>query len=663
MIVQQKFANALVRALSNNGLRHALVCPGSRSTPLALAFENNADVQVHVRLDERSAGFVALGISVITKRPVAVVTTSGTAAAELLPAIVEASLSNIPLIAITADRPHELYDVGASQTIRQSNLFGSYTHYATSWPVPSERDEESWDQLGLRLIAESSKKPGKIGPVHLNVSFDEPLLDKEYNSETQIKKVNDESQTDFDRKVSPSIKVFNFSIGLDSAPLLPSSLEANSVKNEPIFHLKDSDQVRAVADLLKQNVLVVVGGEASNLKLLEELSRFMRWPIFREARSNLFFDENTCIVSHFNLFLKDERIRTALIPDSVILFGNPSSSKELSNFLVDIRNANVPIIRIDPNLEFKDPFKVSSHVIICKENDFIDLLPNVFKDRRYAGTNSEVQTFKERSDDFLHTFENLAFYEKCGEIQKKSSVAIENVLAGSKVLSGPYVGYWISKLAPTDSVIFLSSSMPIRDFEWFSAPRSDLTVLSNRGANGIDGVTSTAIGVATGLKDACKLDSDGELETLSKESKKGLLASERPPVIAIIGDLAFLHDLSALVALKSQEKSQLLIVVIDNNGGGIFSFLKQKEILDEKSFDLLFSTPSRIEIAQVSKSLGYKTLSVESAANFKARFERALKTSVKNQDIVILHVRTSREDDIKVHNEIFEEFRDIIISK
>jgi 2-succinyl-5-enolpyruvyl-6-hydroxy-3-cyclohexene-1-carboxylate synthase len=471
MSVQATFAATLVDEWVAGGVTDAVVCPGSRSTPLALALA--ARLRVHVRLDERSAGFFAIGLSMASGAPTVLCVTSGTAAAELHPAVVEAHQGRVPLIVCTADRPPELHHVGASQTIDQVGLFTTATRWACNPGVPEESQTGSWRPLAARAIAEARDGPLGPGPGQLNLAFREPLIGP------------------------------------------PGPLPAR-----PGPSLVRPGPARAVLDApLEGHGLIIAGAHAtSDPDRLLVLGDRLGWPILADPRSG-------CRLPG-TIAAADAIVRTKPAPpDAVVLLGAPWLSKVLSEYVSSVAADGGRIICVDPWWQWTDPSAVVSEFHHVDADAWID-----------AAMEAAVATDPEWLSEW-RSYESTA------------QSVFERELTGE--LSEPSVARALYRhAAAVGGTIMVSASMPMRDLEWFS-PTLPIApaVVANRGANGIDGVTSTALGLAA--------------------------AGRR--TYALLGDLAFLHDVSGLVNLPDVPCT---FVVLDNGGGGIFSFLPQAGALD-----------------------------------------------------------------------------------
>ncbi len=545
MSVQATFAATLVDEWVNGGVTDAVVCPGSRSTPLALALA--ARLRVHVRLDERSAGFFAIGLSMASGAPTVVCVTSGTAAAELHPAVVEAHQGRVPLIVCTADRPPELHHVGASQTIDQVRLFTTSTRWSCDPGVPEESQEASWRPLAARAVAEARDGPLGPGPVHLNLAFREPLI--------------------------------------GSAGPLPARPGASLIRRHPGVAVLDA--------LLDGRGLIIAGAHAtSNPGRLLLLGERLGWPILADPRSG-------CRLPG-TIAAADTILRTKPpLPDTVVQLGAPWLSKVLSEYVSDVAAGGGRVVCVDPWWQWTDPLAAVSEFHHVGGDEWID-----------AALESAVPT----DPEWLSTWRS---YESVAQ------AVIERALSGE--LSEPSVARALDRhAAAVEGTIMVSASMPMRDLEWFGpALPVPPAVMANRGANGIDGVVSTALGIA---------------------------ASGRR-TFALIGDLAFLHDVSGLVNLPDVPCT---FIVLDNGGGGIFSFLPQAGALEPDRFDLLFGTPPSSDVGNVARGFG---LDVREAAS-APEFDDALAASGSAPAPALIRVKLrGRAENVALHEAINQAVR------
>ncbi len=515
MSVQATFSATLVDEWVLAGITDAVICPGSRSTPIALALAER--LRVHIRLDERSAAFYALGLSMASGRPSIICTTSGTAAAELHPAVVEAHHARVALIVCTADRPPELHDVGASQTIDQVGLFTAATRWTCNPGVPTGGQEATWRPLAARAFAEAQNGPLGPGPVHLNLAFREPLLGEPGPLPER------------------------------AGPRRPAPSTAQPSLDQP---------------LSGRGLIIAGAGASQDRAQLLALGEKLGWPLLADPRSGCRF-EGTIAAA-------DAIARTEPpLPECIVMLGVPWVSKALGEYVAMAGASGARIISVDPWWTWTDP----THVV----GEFHHVDADAWVSTALASaTPCDAQW--------------LSWWQTS---ERRAQQAITQALGDE--LSEPQVARVMARHASlTEATIMVAASMPMRDLEWF-APALPLPplVMANRGANGIDGVVSTALGVAA--------------------------AGKR--TFALMGDLAFLHDVSGLVNLP---EVPCTFVVVDNGGGGIFSFLPQADSLAHTTFEQLFGTPPTSDVGNVGRGFGLDVYDVDTVAELdRALYEDA----------------------------------------
>ncbi len=502
MSVQATFSATLVDEWVGLGVTDAVICPGSRSTPLAVALAER--LRTHVRLDERSAAFFALGLAMATGRPPIICVTSGTAAVELHPAVVEAHHARVPLIVCTADRPPELHGTGAPQTIDQDGLYAGTVRWATAPGVPSTGQEGTWRPLAVRAFTESTDGPKGPGPVHLNLAFREPLTG---------------TAGVLPGRPGPRIVV-------------PGAAAAAIETGEP----------------LGGRGIIVVGGltpEPPQPDRVRALAEGLRWPVMADPRSRSRFVGTIAAA--------DSIVRThPPLPETVVVIGTPWLSKALSEYVSEAAAAGARVVAVDPWRQWADPQRAATEFSFCPAE---------------AWLTAALESASPCDPEWLGSWQLW---------EERAQAAITAVLGSD--LNEPQVARAVHRYAAeSDATLVVSASMPMRDLEWFApAQTSPPRVLANRGVNGIDGVVSTALGVAASSEPGCR-------------------------TVALLGDLAFLHDVSGLVNLPDVPCT---FVVVDNGGGGIFSFLPQAGAIDPGQFERLFGTPPTSDVGAVARGFG-----------------------------------------------------------
>src|SRR5580704_7683729 len=518
--VQATFCATLVDEWIRAGLTDAVVSPGSRSTPLALALAGRAELRVHVRLDERGAGFFAVGLGLATGRPALVVTTSGTAAVELHPSVVEAHHARVPVVVCTADRPPELQGVGAPQMIEQAGLFGPAVRWSAAPGVADDATRATWRPLAARAVAEAVDGPLGAGPVHLNLAFREPLVGR------------------------------------------PGPLPSGDAAGGPVHRRHGGRAAPApdVAGWAGRRGVIVVGAGCGPATGVLGLAEVLGWPVLADPRSG-------CRVPHPNVvaaadaILRSDAARDRLRPDVVVVLGARWASKAVAGFLADAAAEGVQTVAVDPWWRWADPDRTVTDVVTADPGPWVEQV------------RTAVPPVAPWAGEWLRPWQ-LA--------ERAAQDAIDRELTGDR-LTEPGIARRLFRLLPAGALVVVSSSMPVRDVEWYAPPVADPPpVLANRGANGIDGVASTAQGVA---------------------------AAGGGPVVGVLGDLAFLHDVSSLVrpagaAPASGGAASCTLLVVDNRGGGIFNFLPQAGRVETDRFEQLFGTPAAPDVADVARGFG-----------------------------------------------------------
>ncbi len=590
--VQAAFAATLVDEWVRNGVDRAVVCPGSRSTPLVIALAAHPGVELHMRLDERSAGFTALGIGKASGRPAVVVTTSGTAAVELHPAVVEADLGRVALIVCTADRPPELRDVGAPQTIDQTYLFGRSVRWFADPGVPDHATRPFWRSLASRAVAESTRGPSGAGPVHLNLPFREPLLgDPAAGGGVAPGRVD-------------RLPWHTVAVGALQPPpgLIPSLVEEGVLS-------------------ARRRGLILAGADAGRASAVAALAQVLGWPVLADPRSGLRTPERG-VVATADALVRAPRFAREHLPEVVLQLGERWVSRVVTDYWSAAVEAGAAAIVVDPWGRWIDPGREVATFVRADPSLFCDEAARVLAGSAGGGAGGGGDGPDNR---WLDSW--------CG-YEARARTVIASLLGGSGVpadggrpIDEPVLAHRLWSRLPAGATLVVSSSMPVRDLEAYGLPRArPPRVLANRGANGIDGVVSTALGVA--------LAAGG-------------------PTVALVGDLAFLHDASALVRTAELE-ANLTVVVADNAGGGIFSFLPPARSLGDAPFDRLFGTPQSSDPAEVATGFGWPVDDLGPGASLDA-FDNALDRRLAEGGMAVIRVRLpDRSDNVALHDRIID---------
>ena len=549
--VTTAWVRAFIDELARAGVEHVCLAPGSRSTPLVMACAREARIRMWVHLDERCAGFFALGLGKTTRRPAAVITTSGTAAANLFPAVIEASQAGVPLLVLTADRPHTLRGTDANQTIDQSHLYGSFVRESLDAGEPSAGDLRGVRGLACRaVVATWGTDPG---PVHVNFPLAKPLEPVELSAE-QVASLRSADPVGVDGHA-------------DGAPIVPVVEQWGVAPIE--------DEVRAVtAALAGGSRGLIVAGPVSDPDTvgpaIGNLARATGFPVLGDPLSGVRFSEHCTeyAVTAYDLFLQGltprdpsgpdassphAKLREALKPDVVVRIGGAPVSASLLTFLSEL--AHVPQVRITSSHCWKDHLGAASLSVRAEVASFIRAVTYEWS------TAKAPPSWRER----WREIDQAARQAICDFRASETGDALEgDVLAA--VVAG----------VPEGTTLFVSNSMPVRDLDAFGGGGKPLRVYGNRGASGIDGIVSTVAGIAAA--------SDG-----------------RSPIVAVVGDVAFYHDMNGLFAI-AQHRLDIVFVVINNDGGGIFHMLPIRD--REPEFTQYFATPHGLDFRHTADLYG-----------------------------------------------------------
>ncbi|MCH1512532.1 MAG: 2-succinyl-5-enolpyruvyl-6-hydroxy-3-cyclohexene-1-carboxylic-acid synthase [Acidimicrobiales bacterium] len=513
------------------GVADVIISPGSRSTPLALSAQA-VGFHISVHLDERVAGFHALGSAKVTGIPVILICSSGTAAANYHPAVIEANHAQVPMIICTADRPPELRQWGAGQTIDQVGIYKENIRWGWDLPVVSEVDEDVARSTALRAWSMATAHP--LGPVHLNWPLREPLEPS--------------------RELDPP-----------EPTLTLASFPLKKVKGDPLLSNLSRKHERG---------LIVVGPNDYTDEDIEAVLAFSSdsgWPILADPCSQMRGTDKYMkapIITSGEILLASDRFTSELASvDVVVHIGLSATSKAFR--LWQQRYPPDRFVLVSPGTDWADPL----HGV----TDIIHGAPR--------------ETF--RSFEHGRGIESdwCQFWVKYNDLAKETIRT--HVEAGDCELS--FIAQVLSCL-PDKATLVLSNSMIVRDAELaFQESRKDITVISNRGANGIDGVISTAIGAASSAEGPCLL---------------------------LIGDIAAVHDISGLLA-AGRLQSDLVIIVIDNGGGAIFSFLPISQKIDNRTFADLFTVPHGTSLNQIGEAAGLSTATIGSLPEIEQHLDQA----------------------------------------
>lgn len=607
------FCEALFEELACHGVQQICICPGSRSAPLAIAAKNienklqadkaACDFQVSIHLDERSAAFYALGLAKASGRVVALVCTSGTALANFLPAVIEANYACVPLLVLSADRPAELREWGAGQTIDQPKLFGDNVRWFAESPLPEASAVSLRYVRSLAGRGVYSAQSVPCGPVHINFPFREPL---------------DPSVIETERKAL-ALLANTEGRGLGGSSEGKERRECYLRCEESICQ-PDSAALKVLSSQLscEKHGLIVCGNEEAGrvgesfVVQLTKLAKTLKVPVLADPASQVRFSEHLSdeVVAHHQLLLSDERFAEKMQPQWLLFFGAPAVSKSLRLWL--LRHSAVKIILVDAQQRWNNADHLLSQSFSCSAQSFVDVLLSQLEAQQSASDSSWLSGWQQA--------DTLA--ENC--------VAQATGGSAPSVITEAQIGARLPEIVAGSSALFLSSSMPIRDIDTFAPCLAEcLPVFCNRGANGIDGILSTALGVASVVQNDKRFSQNHS--------------------VLLCGDLAFLHDVAGLLAAKRYPVN-LSIVVINNDGGGIFSFLPVARFEQKAYFDELFTCSHglTLENAALLYRLAYhRVLSMADLA-------LQLQQSRLQGGVHLIEVEVDRELSLAHHREIVQ---------
>ena len=536
-------ATVVVDELIRCGLREAVVAPGSRSAPLAMALHSAASagrLRLHVRIDERSAAFLALGLAKASGQPAVVVCTSGTAAAHFHAAVIEADEAGVPLLVLTADRPPELRATGANQTVDQIKLYGNAVRWFCEAGVPEDRPGQVpyWRSMVSRAWALSAGN-GDVypGPVHLNMPFRDPLVPDPGD-------VSHPADSSWHEPLTGRPGGAPWTIAEPS-----TAAEAGTV---------------AEVDWTERG-LIVCGDGTANPEAAAALAEAAGWPLLAEPSSGA--RRGPAALGSYQYLLDAEDFTAAHRPDVIISAGRPGLTRGQLALLR--HGARRHIVLAQGPGRWSDPARTATEVA-----GRVELRGGP---ARLAGAQRVVT----QSTRWLQSW--LA-------ADAAARHAADEVLTADGALSEPLLAQRVAAALPQGALVWVASSLPARDLDRHMAPRADVKVLASRGASGIDGLVSSAIGAA-----------------LSHQAAGG------GPAVAMLGDLALLHDAAGLVLGPQEPRPDLCLIVVNNDGGGIFSTLEQAAF--PGSFERVFGTPHGADLAQLAGAAGLPYALLDNAAD------------------------------------------------
>lgn len=581
------WASVLVETLHRLGLTTAVICPGSRSTPLAIAFAAHPHIASIPVLDERSAAFFALGLARQSNLPVAIACTSGTAGANFYPAAIEARESRVPLLVLTADRPPELRDCHAGQAIDQVKLYGDYPNWQAELAAPS-LDMAMLRYLRQTLMYAWQKTQFPVpGAVHLNLPFRDPLPP-----------LPEPETADLRDRLCCWFAAEDFFAHCQDLQTLP--LTTRSVGGDPLQIFQQWQGKRGL----------IIAGPAQPpepekyCQAIGQLSQTFGWPVLAEGLSPVrnYAQVNPNLISTYDLILRDRTLAQKLTPEIAIQLGELPISKQLRLWLEKINVRRFAIDESDHNL---DPLHGPTiHLPISVE---------------------KLATVAASLDPLPLNLAQAEYRQQWGEAESKIRGAIAETFSPINDIIEPKLAWVVSQSLPIDTPLFIANSMPVRDVEYFWQPGNiQVRPFFNRGANGIDGTLSTALGIAHGQQ----------------------------PAVMLTGDLALLHDTNGFL-LRPKFKGHLTIILVNNNGGGIFEMLPVAQF--EPQFEEFFATPQQVEFGQLFASYGVEHQGITSWSQLSLSLN-----PLPSQGIRVLELRCDRKYDAQWRQQKFRYLADLL---
>lgn len=578
--VTYAYIGVLVDELARAGVTHLCLCPGSRSAPLAISAMRQAGMRVWTLVDERSAGFFALGMAKALGAPVAVLATSGTAAANFFPAVIEAHYSRVPLIVLTADRPRESRDSGAPQTIDQGHLYGRHAKWFVDLAAPEATESMLRYARVVACQAVALAQQAPSGPVHLNVPLREPLVPMEILGEALPNPLPTTTGWAGRTGGQPYVAVGR------------SHLAAESPVLRRLQHLTTTTPRG-----------VIVCGPSDDPGLAPSvcaLAAALAYPVLADPLSQVRcgLHDRSYVIDSYDAMLRVEDLSDVFAPGLILRMGATPASKPLQQFLQKHDHAYQMIV--DDGGGWNDPTRVAT--------DFIPATPRVFCENLHSALAPGAR--HESTSEWLTAWQRL------------NQLARATITRRLAEITEPFEGKVFAELATLvgdGTTVYVGNSMPVRDLDtFFPSVSSAIRFLGNRGASGIDGLISSGLGAA----------------------------AIRTPLLLVVGDLAFYHDMNGLLAAKLHQINAT-IVLLNNDGGGIFSFLPQVNY--PAYFEPLFGTPTGLQFRHAAELYG---LTFSQASSWEA-FREHIQGAAGSSGVHVVEIRTGRARNVALHQEIW----------
>ena len=555
------WGSVLVETLHRLGLREVVVSPGSRSTPLTMAFARHPGIEAIPVLDERSAAFFALGLARQHHRPVALLCTSGTAGANYFPTVIEAQESGVPLLVITADRPPEMRECRSGQTIDQQKLFGSHANFYHEFSVPlatlpmlrylRQTTAHAWER---------TQWPNS-GPVHLNAPFRDPLPPVEDGL------------------------TFPVCTELNEAKFFAALKPSTQVQTSPVGRLRLGGRGLIIAGQMRP------ADPAAYAKAVGQIARQLGWPVLADALSPLRHHAHLVpnLVTTYDLVARSSTLTKPLRPDRVLCLHDWPTSKALRQWL---QADDIAVTLVSSHLQNPDALHSRTSLVRCPVEALVGTLTAGAKPRGWLSSWLDAD--------------------------RKLARRLAREVAATAGLFEGRASALLPDLLPSGTPVFVANSMPVRDLEYFCPANSrGLAVHCNRGANGIDGTLSTALGVA----------------------------HRNRPAVLLTGDLALLHDTNGFLSVPKFSGS-LTIVLINNDGGGIFGHLPVAQF--EPPFEEFFATPQQADFRKLAAAYGCRHVTVQDWRHFAQ-----LLVKLPARGVRVLELRTDRKGDAATRKQMF----------
>src|SRR5579883_1759280 len=597
------YVGAFIDELRRCGLRHVVICPGSRSTPLALAFASARAVRIWMHVDERSAAFFALGMAKRLNQPVALLCTSGTAAANFLPALVEARLTHVPLLVLTADRPPELRDCGAPQAIDQNRLYGTHVKWyaETALPEASNESLRYIRTIACRAFAQARTEPA--GPIHLNMPLREPLTpvpipDYPWPSESERDPLAWQGR--------PGEQPYTAVLAADSAGSLPTHA------------------VLSLAEEIRGSVrgLIMVGPQTDPdlPTALLPLAQKTGYPILADPLSQVRgqHNEDGLVISAYDAFLRNEQFCAHHAPQLVLRFGAMPTSKPILLYLKR-HAAHCKQILVDPSYGWEEPTQLAAQVFYVGASSFCRELIDALDSPDHS-LDEERRQLRGGGGEEHERVDWTATWRMADQVTR---AALSSALMDMPALFEGRIFPELAALLPAGALLYVGNSMPVRDMDTFFWPGTPgLRCLGSRGANGIDGAVSSALGASA----------PGNSEA---------------PTVLVLGDLSFFHDLNGLLAARLHQLN-LVIILVNNDGGGIFSFLPQAAYPEH--FEQLFGTPTGLDFRPAVEMYGGRFTRITAWEHFR----EAVRTGLAEGGLHVVEVPTARASNVSMHRHLWQ---------